>query len=137
MSSLIGLVLVRDVKMTWKGHFWSVAKAVLRIWCWTWNSNLESYLIHMYRKYVEITILIQLNLHSQMLEYESFEAIQLLDPNSTFFVKHIPILWKTLQVMIFKHNMQIIYDPWKINWNKLRLPEQFIITWLINAELFY
>ena len=29
--------------------------------------------------YVEITMLIHLNLYSQMLEYESFEAIQLLD----------------------------------------------------------
>ena len=64
----------------------------------------------MYSKYVEITILIQLNLHSQMLEYESFEAIQLLDHEilHTFFVKYIPIFRKTLQVMIFKHNMQSI-----------------------------
>ena len=58
----------------------------------------------MHIEYVEVTISIQLNLHSQMLEYESFEAIQLLDPNSTFFVKHIPIFRKTLQVMIFKHS---------------------------------
>ena len=41
----------------------------------------------MHSEYVEVTISIQLNLHSQMLEYESFEAIQLLDPNSTFFCK--------------------------------------------------
>ena len=34
--------------------------------------------------------------------------------------------------MIFKHNMQSIYDPRKINWNKL--PKQFIISWLINAK---
>ena len=44
----------------------------------------------MHSEYVEVTISSQLNLHSQMLEYESFEAIQLLDPNSTFLVKHIP-----------------------------------------------
>ena len=31
------------------GHFWSVAKAELRIWCGTWNSNLESYLISTYQ----------------------------------------------------------------------------------------
>ena len=31
-----------------KGHFWSVAKAVLRIWCGTLNSNLESYLVYIY-----------------------------------------------------------------------------------------
>ena len=29
-----------------KGHFWSVAKVELRIWCGTWNLNLESYLLH-------------------------------------------------------------------------------------------
>ena len=28
-----------------KVHFWSVAKAELRIWCGTWNLNLESYLV--------------------------------------------------------------------------------------------
>ena len=27
-------------------NFWSVAKAELRIWCATWNLNLESYLVY-------------------------------------------------------------------------------------------
>ena len=34
--------------MTFKGHFRSVAKAELRIWCGTWILNLESYLLITY-----------------------------------------------------------------------------------------
>ena len=46
--------LVADIKMNiskWlniaglSGHFSSVAKVVLMIWCGTWNSNLKSYLV--------------------------------------------------------------------------------------------
>ena len=46
----------RDMKMTY-GHFWSI---VLRIWCGTWNSNLESYLIHIIHTRASFSWCIQL-----------------------------------------------------------------------------
>ena len=39
-----------EIKRWLKGHFWSVAKAEPRIWCATWNSNLESYLLNSCRR---------------------------------------------------------------------------------------
>ena len=38
-------VLVRDMKITFQGHYWSVAKVEYRIWCTTWNSNFKRYLV--------------------------------------------------------------------------------------------
>ena len=40
----LNLEFSKEICKWLKGHFWSVAKAALRIWCGTWNSNLESYL---------------------------------------------------------------------------------------------
>ena len=42
----LNLELWQEIWKWLKGHFWSVAKAELRTWCETWNSNLEIYLIH-------------------------------------------------------------------------------------------
>jgi hypothetical protein len=52
----------------WKclnGHFWSMAKVVLRIWCGTWNSNLKSDLIH------KLMILYQSSFYAAFMHFAS------------------------------------------------------------------
>ena len=47
LTTLFSKLILFFCRLNWelKGHFWSVAKVVVRIGCVTWNSNLKSYLI--------------------------------------------------------------------------------------------